>query len=74
MVVGVVGTLWAVEDLMDFDLSTHDVREISFTVEDAVLSGTLVLPHNCENPPIALTIHGDGPQDRFSNVDALRSD
>jgi hypothetical protein len=63
----VVTTLWAMEGLADFDLSTHDVREVSFTVDDIELSGTLVLPHDVENPPIALTVHGDGPQDRFSS-------
>jgi len=63
----IVGVLRAVDGLMDFDLDAHDVREVSFTVGDTVLSGTLVLPHNVDNPPIALTIHGDGPQDRFSN-------
>jgi hypothetical protein len=63
----IVGVLWAVDGLMDFDLGAHDVREVSFTVGDTVLSGTLVLPHDVDSPPIALTIHGDGPQDRFSD-------
>ena len=52
--------------LSDFDLSGHSVSEVSFKFDDAVLSGTLVMPLDATSPPIALMVHGDGPQDRFS--------
>jgi dipeptidyl aminopeptidase/acylaminoacyl peptidase len=57
---------WMVRGLSDFDLAEHNTREVSFTLEDALLSGTLVMPRDSISPPIALIVHGDGPQDRFS--------
>jgi dienelactone hydrolase len=63
----IAGALWAARGLVDFDLGNHEVREVSFTTKDAVLAGTLILPSNVENPPVAITVHGDGPQDRFSS-------
>lgn len=53
--------------LSDFDLSEHNVRDVSFRFEDAVLSGTLVTPKAVSSPPVALIVHGDGAQDRFSD-------
>lgn len=58
--------LWAVRGLSDFDLSDHDLRELSFEIGGSLLSGTLVKPKDVATPPIAILVHGDGPQDRFS--------
>ncbi|MDE0970063.1 MAG: alpha/beta fold hydrolase [Octadecabacter sp.] len=58
---------WVVWGLSDFDLSEHRQRELTFTVNDAVLSGTLITPKDVIAPPIAIIVHGDGAQDRFSN-------
>jgi pimeloyl-ACP methyl ester carboxylesterase len=60
-------TFWVVRGLSDFDLTGHIIREVSFEVAGAVLSGTLVMPIDAINPPIALIVHGDGAQDRFSD-------
>lgn len=51
--------------LDDFDLSKYEARDIRFDVWDASITGTLHLPET-ENPPLALLVHGDGPQDRYS--------
>jgi hypothetical protein len=67
LVLLITGALWAARGLVDFDLGNHEVHEVSFITKDAVLAGTLILPSNVANPPIAITVHGDGPQDRFSN-------
>lgn len=58
---------WMARGMSDFDLSEQTQRLVSFEVEGAVLSGTLVTPNNVTAPPIAIIIHGDGAQDRFSN-------
>ncbi len=58
---------WMARGMSDFDLSDHTQRQVSFKVEGAVLSGTLVTPNNTIAPPIAIVVHGDGAQDRFSN-------
>jgi alpha-beta hydrolase superfamily lysophospholipase len=58
---------WAADGLSDFDLSEHSVRDVSFQLGDTVLSGTLVMPRDVSSPPIAVIVHGDGAQDRFSN-------
>ncbi len=58
---------WAARGLSDFGLSDHMLRQVSFEIEGAVLSGTLVTPNDITAPPIAIIIHGDGAQDRFSN-------
>lgn len=63
----ILATTWTVRGLSDFDLSDHILRQVSFEVEGAVLSGTLVTPTGVSTPPIAIIIHGDGAQDRFSN-------
>jgi hypothetical protein len=67
LVIGIGAAFWAVRGLSDFELTGHSVREVSFELDDAVLSGTLVMPVDATNPPIALIVHGDGAQDRFSN-------
>jgi len=62
---------WVASGLSDFDLTEHDAREVLFELEESVLSGTLVMPVNAINPPIALIVHGDGAQDRFSDGGSL---
>lgn len=51
----------------DFDLDNRQTTDISFTADGNKLSGTLVLPSSEQPSAIAIFIHGDGPQDRFSN-------
>ena len=68
MLVGGIGAaFWVVRGLSDFDLNGHSASAVSFEQGDAILSGTLVIPKDATSPPIALIVHGDGPQDRFSN-------
>ncbi|WP_107497020.1 alpha/beta fold hydrolase [Thalassobius sp. I31.1] len=69
--VSIVAAIWLVRGLSDFDLSEHTQRDITFAVDDAVLSGTLILPKDVTAPPIAIIVHGDGAQDRFSNAGYL---
>ena len=70
-VIGIGAAFWVVRGLSDFDLARHSIREVSFELDDAVLSGTLVMPMDATNPPIALIVHGDGAQDRFFAGGAL---
>lgn len=69
--VSVIASLWVIRGLSDFDLSEHTQREVTFAVDDAVLSGTLITPKDVTAPPIAIIVHGDGAQDRFSNGEYL---
>lgn len=49
----------------DFSLDHHRVSQLSFSVQDRRVAGTLVMPQG-EGPfPIALIVHGDGPATRF---------
>lgn len=65
--IGITTIGFFVAGLMDFDISEYDQTELGFRVGDDTLSGTLILPEDSVNPPIAIIVHGDGPQDRFSN-------
>jgi len=69
--ISAVAAFLVVRGLSDFDLSEHTQREVTFVVDDAVLSGTLIMPKDIIAPPIAIIVHGDGAQDRFSNGGAL---
>jgi len=69
--VSIAAVFWVLRGLSDFDLSEHTQREITFAVDDAVLSGTLIMPKDIIAPPIAIIVHGDGAQDRFSNGGGL---
>jgi dienelactone hydrolase len=69
--ISIAAIFWVVRGLSDFDLSEHTQQEVTFVVDDAVLSGTLILPKDVISPPIAIIVHGDGAQDRFSNGGAL---
>lgn len=51
----------------DFDLDKNQVTDISFKADGNLLSGTLVLPSSGQPTAIAIFVHGDGSQDRFSN-------
>lgn len=57
--------------LDDFDLSDENVLNLSFTSNQNVLAGSLVLPKHISTPPIAIIVHGDGAQTRFSNSSYL---
>lgn len=53
--------------LSDFELSGEgQQRTISFKYNNDVLEGTLILPSDKVSPPFVLLVHGDGPQDRWS--------
>lgn len=69
--VSIVAAIWLVRGLSDFDLSEHTQRELTFTIDDAVLSGTLIAPKDVIALPIVIIVHGDGAQDRFSNGGGL---
>lgn len=69
---GTVGLLTAVglfvlTGLSDFDGASGETDILSFPSGGATLVGTLVRPAGVVDPPIALLVHGDGPQTRFSN-------
>lgn len=42
-------------------------RPLSFTSAGHTLQGTLILPPGRTSPAVAVIVHGDGPQDRWSN-------
>jgi uncharacterized protein len=53
--------------LSDFDLSEYPHTEVQFSTDQGLIAGTLILPGEADDPPIAIFVHGDGPQDRFSS-------
>jgi len=53
--------------LSDFDLSEYPHTEVQFSTDQGLIAGTLVLPGEGDDAPIAIFVHGDGPQDRFSS-------
>lgn len=53
--------------LSAFELPERAQQNVSFSLSDAHLEGTLVLPDNTPNPPVVLLVHGDGAQDRWSD-------
>lgn len=54
--------------VLAFDLSaTGTHKDLSFTHKGDELKGTLILPSDSPSPPFVLLVHGDGPQDRWSN-------
>ncbi|WP_430475163.1 alpha/beta hydrolase family protein [Thalassospira lucentensis] len=58
---------FALNGLNDFDLSDRHVTELGFVHDQDRLFGSLVLPDESHDGPVALIVHGDGPQNRFSN-------
>ncbi|ODC02919.1 hypothetical protein BFW38_04475 [Terasakiispira papahanaumokuakeensis] len=68
LVVVVVLVSFVVIRFLEFDLSgTGTHKYLSFTHKGDELKGTLILPSNKPSPPFVLLVHGDGPQDRWSN-------
>ncbi|MBN3816999.1 alpha/beta hydrolase [Paraburkholderia sp. Se-20369] len=72
LIAGCVAVLFAVaafalRGLSDFELKGADVSTLGFRVGDAELAGTLALPVNTPNAPIAVLVHGDGPRTRFAD-------
>lgn len=66
-VIIIVFIIFLFSQLSDFDLSgLGQQRIISFKHHQDVLEGTLILPPGKVSPPFVLLIHGDGPQDRWS--------
>ncbi|WP_067215669.1 alpha/beta hydrolase family protein [Marinomonas gallaica] len=57
--------------LNDFDVSDDAVLNLSFTSHQNVLAGSLILPKHTRTPPIAIIVHGDGAQTRFSDASYL---
>ncbi len=53
--------------LSDFDLSEYDQAEVEFSTDQGVMVGTLILPGGTDDAPVAVFVHGDGAQDRFSS-------
>ncbi len=53
--------------LSDFDLSEYTHTEVQFSTDQGLIAGTLILPGETDDAPIAIFVHGDGPQDRFSS-------
>ncbi|WP_100158250.1 alpha/beta hydrolase family protein [Proteus columbae] len=53
----------------DFELGDHTstITPISFSSKKDILSGTLILPNQNNTKAVAILVHGDGAQDRFSN-------
>ncbi|MEX0560820.1 alpha/beta hydrolase family protein [Raoultella terrigena] len=53
--------------LSEFDISdSGQQRIISFKHHQDLLEGSLIMPPGKMSPPVVLLIHGDGPQDRWS--------
>ncbi|WP_235845409.1 alpha/beta hydrolase family protein [Morganella psychrotolerans] len=54
--------------LDDFDFDNTIQQELTFESQGNTLSGTLLLPGSGQPAAVAVIIHGDGPQDRYSNM------
>ena len=61
---GLIALAWP--GLSDVTPPTHG-RDIAFQSGSDDISGTLVLPHHLTDGPVAIFVHGDGAQDRWSN-------
>lgn len=63
----VVLIIFLLTRLSDFDLSGYGKQHtVFFKHNNDVLVGTLILPPDKVSPPFVLLVHGDGPQDRWS--------
>ncbi|EKY3246045.1 alpha/beta hydrolase family protein [Cronobacter dublinensis] len=60
-------TLWVMSRLAIFDAqSLPQAHTVTFIHNGNPLQGTLTLPDSVQHPPVALLVHGDGAQDRWS--------
>ncbi len=60
LAIGIGVAFWAADGLSDFDLTGHRMKDVSFELNDTVLTGTLVMPREVSTPPVAIIVHGDG--------------
>lgn len=51
-----------------FDYISEEVFFTNFKADSIKLAGTLTLPKNVKNPPVAILISGSGPQNRNSEI------
>ena len=58
-----IAALLCFSGLRDFSLESATTRTLTFHAGSDRLSGTLILPRDVAAPPVALFVHGDGPQD-----------
>lgn len=59
--------LFFTSHIQDFDYENKDQEELSFLSQGNRLSGTLLTPQHKTPSAVIVVIHGDGPQDRYSN-------
>lgn len=59
--------LFFTSHIQDFDYENKDQEELSFVSQGNRLSGTLLTPQHKTPSAVIVIIHGDGPQDRYSN-------
>lgn len=62
-----IAALLCFSGLRDFSLESATTRTLTFHAGSDRLSGTLILPRDVAAPPVALFVHGDGPQDRYAD-------
>lgn len=63
----IIAVLFTFSGLSDFELDNANVSTIHFFSGQNVLTGSLIVPQGVVSPPVVLIVHGDGPQDRFSD-------
>lgn len=63
-----VGNMRPQEPKAPFSYASEEVQFTNEKAGNIKLSGTLTLPKNVENPPVAILISGSGPQDRNSQL------
>lgn len=63
----VCALLFFTSHLDDFDFDNAIQEELTFESQGITLSGTLLQPSQQHPAAVVVIIHGDGPQDRYSN-------
>lgn len=63
----IVAIVYSVTGLADFDIDGRAGRDLAFDTAQGVVQGTLLLPDGSGPFAAAVVVHGDGPQDRFSD-------
>ncbi|MEL6680990.1 MAG: alpha/beta hydrolase, partial [Pseudomonadota bacterium] len=61
-----IAGLWVLHRLGDLELPDADISHHQLEAGGVRLAGTLVLPRGRPDAPVAIIVHGDGPQDRWS--------